>query len=100
MDLLQSFLFVPADSSRKLASARSLHPDALIFDLEDAVAADRKQEARNLIRIELERAAGFTPKIFLRVNRSESPPLDDDLRAAVGPPVYGIVLPKCNEAAE
>jgi citrate lyase subunit beta/citryl-CoA lyase len=91
---------VPADSSRKLTSARSLRPDALIFDLEDAVSPDRKVEARALIATELGHAASFSVKIFIRVNRVGSPFLDDDLRAAVRPQVYGIVLPKCNEASE
>jgi citrate lyase subunit beta/citryl-CoA lyase len=100
MDLLRSLLYVPADSSRKLMSARSLRPDALIFDLEDAVSPDRKLEARGLIADELAHAAEFTAKIFVRVNRSGSPFLDDDLRAAVRPQVYGVVLPKCDEASE
>jgi citrate lyase subunit beta / citryl-CoA lyase len=100
MDLLRSLLYVPADSSRKLMSARSLRPDALIFDLEDAVAPDRKLEARRLIRGELETAGTFSATIFVRVNRFGSPFLEDDLRAAVRPQVYGIVLPKCNETSE
>ncbi len=100
MDLLRSLLYVPADSARKLTSARNLHPDALIFDLEDGVAPDRKLEARRLIQEELKSAAAFSAKIFIRVNRFGSPFLADDLRAAVHPQVYGIVLPKCNEAWE
>jgi citrate lyase subunit beta / citryl-CoA lyase len=100
MDLLRSLLYVPGDSSRKLASARNLHPDALVFDLEDAVSPDRKLEARRLIQEELKSAAAFSAKIFIRVNRFGSPFLADDLRAAVHPGVYGIVLPKCNEASE
>jgi citrate lyase subunit beta/citryl-CoA lyase len=100
MDLLQSFLFVPADSSRKLASARNLRPDAFIYDLEDAVSPDRKVEARGMLKDELESAAYRSAKIFVRVNSFGSPFLDEDLRAAVRPQVYGIVLPKCSEAAE
>lgn len=100
MDLLRSLLYVPADSSRKMASARNLHPDALIFDLEDAVSPNRKLEARRLIQDELKSTAAFSAKIFIRVNRFGSPLLDDDLRAAVHPQVYGIVLPKCGEASE
>ena len=100
MDLLRSLLYVPADSSRKLTSARSLRPDALILDLEDGVSPDRKVEARGVIAGELEHAADYSAKIFVRVNRFGSPFLADDLRAAVRPQVYGIVLPKCNEASE
>jgi citrate lyase subunit beta/citryl-CoA lyase len=100
MDLLRSLLYVPADSPRKLASARNLRPDALIFDLEDAVPLDRKVEARGSIATELQHAAALSAKIFVRVNRFGSPFLDDDLRAAVRSQVYGIVLPKCNDASE
>lgn len=100
MDLLQSFLFVPADSSRKMASARSLRPDAFIYDLEDAVSPDRKAEARGMLKDELENAAPPPAKIFVRVNSFGYSFLDEDLRAAVHPRVYGVVLPKCNEAAE
>ena len=44
--ILRSFLFVPADSERKLAKAKSSRADALILDLEDAVAADKRPVAR------------------------------------------------------
>jgi citrate lyase subunit beta / citryl-CoA lyase len=100
MDLLRSLLYVPGDSSRKMTSARSLRPDALIFDLEDAVAPDRKLEARGLIQEELGHAVAFSAKLFVRVNRFGSPFLEDDLRAAVRPQVCGIVLPKCTGAEE
>lgn len=100
MDLLQNFLFVPADSSRKLASARNHRPDAFIYDLEDAVSADKKVEARDMLKQELENAANPSVKIFVRVNCFGSPFLDEDLRAVVRPRVYGVVLPKCNEVAE
>ena len=39
---MRSFLFVPADSERKLAKGPASGPDGLILDLEDSVAADRK----------------------------------------------------------
>lgn len=100
MDLLQSFLFVPADSSRKMASARSLRPDAFIYDLEDAVSPGRKAEARGMLKDELKNAVPPPAKIFVRVNSFGSSFLDEDLRVAVHPRVYGVVLPKCNEAAE
>ena len=45
---MRSFLFVPADSERKLAKGPSSGPDGLILDLEDSVATDRKKLARML----------------------------------------------------
>ena len=42
----RSWLFVPADSDKKIAKAIASDADALIFDLEDSVSLDRKQHAR------------------------------------------------------
>jgi citrate lyase subunit beta / citryl-CoA lyase len=100
MDLLRSFLFVPADSSRKLMKARSLRPDAFIYDLEDAVSLDKKLEARTMLAAELPNTAALPVKVFVRVNRFGTAFFDDDLRAAVRREVYGIVLPKCASAEE
>ena len=100
MDLLQTFMFVPADSARKMASAKKLSPDAFIYDLEDAVAPDKKVEARSMLKNELDTAAHPPSPLFVRVNASGSPFLEADLPIAVHPRVYGIVLPKCNDAAE
>ena len=46
--LLRSWLFVPGDSERKLTKAWSAGADALIVDLEDAVARERKAMARDI----------------------------------------------------
>ena len=45
---MRSFLFVPADSERKLAKAVDVPADALILDLEDAVVPDARPRAREL----------------------------------------------------
>lgn len=100
MDLIRSLLFVPADSSRKLTKARSLRPDAFIYDLEDAVAPDKKSQARALLAGELPHAAGLPVKILVRVNRLGSAFFEEDLRTAIHPAVRGVVLPKCAEAEE
>jgi citrate lyase subunit beta / citryl-CoA lyase len=100
MDVLQSFLFVPADSPRKMASARNLHPDAFIYDLEDAVPIANKHEARHLLTGELNSFINPRPKIFIRVNGFGSAFFGDDLRAVVRREVSGIVLPKCNDASQ
>jgi citrate lyase subunit beta/citryl-CoA lyase len=100
MDESRSYLFVPADSAKKLERARSLRPDAVIYDFEDAVAAEKKTEARTLLKSELEKGAHPSAQIFVRVNRFGYPGIDDDLEAAVRPGVHGVVLPKCSDAAE
>ena len=45
--MIRSWLFVPADSPAKLAKAESIGADAVILDLEDAVAPEAKPTARN-----------------------------------------------------
>jgi citrate lyase subunit beta/citryl-CoA lyase len=97
MDVVQSLLFVPADSSRKMANARNLLPDAFIYDLEDAVPVASKLEARHLLTQEINSFINPRPKIFIRVNGFGSQFFGDDLRAAVRREVAGIVLPKCHD---
>ena len=100
MDVLQSFLFVPADSPRKMASARNVRPDAFIYDLEDAVPVTGKVEARHLLTEELNSFINPRPKLFVRVNGFGSAFVEDDLRAFVRREVAGIVLPKCHDASQ
>ena len=59
---MRSFLFVPADSERKLAKGPSSGPDGLILDLEDSVAADRKKVARDMALAYLKGANRAGPK--------------------------------------
>ena len=49
MSVLRSMLFVPGDSEKKLAKGASVGADALILDLEDAVAASRRPVAREMV---------------------------------------------------
>ena len=48
--ILRSLLFVPGDSERKLAKSESSRADALVLDLEDAVAADRTEVAQSMMK--------------------------------------------------
>lgn len=95
----RSWLFVPGDSEKKLSKAGGAGADALILDLEDAVAPQRKDEARAMVRAALE----ATPpqergaKLYVRIN-----PLDDsalqDLAAVMPGRPDGIMLPKIYDA--
>jgi citrate lyase subunit beta / citryl-CoA lyase len=97
MDLLRTFLYVPADSPKKLAKARTVRPDAFIFDLEDGVAADRKAEARTTLLAELDSLPRSAAKICVRINSLRSGLLTDDLAVAVHPRVFAISVPKCED---
>ena len=70
---IRSFLFVPGDSDRKLARGLASGADALILDLEDAVAPARKPTARAMVaEFLLSHPAPRAPELWVRVN-----PLDE-----------------------
>lgn len=90
---LRSLLFVPGDSEKKLAKAQSVGADALILDLEDAVATERKPAARGLVR-EYLRARTGASALWVRVNPLDSGLILGDLEAVVAAGPDGIMLPK------
>lgn len=90
---MRSMLFVPGDSPRKFDKARQGAADALILDLEDAVAADRKDEARGLAG-EMLRAPRGPQQVYVRVNALDTPRTLADLAAVIPSRPDGIVLPK------
>ena len=96
MMALRSMLFVPGDSERKLAKADTAGADALILDLEDAVAAQRKPEARRLASAFLaDRPRGTrSSQLWVRINPLDSGLALDDLAAVVDAAPDGVVLPK------
>jgi citrate lyase subunit beta/citryl-CoA lyase len=102
MNILRSLLYVPADSAKKLTKARGLAPDALIFDLEDAVSLNRKPTARQMLRDELDFTASLRmeKKICVRVNSFRSGLLIEDIAYAVHPATDAIMLPKCDDPDE
>ena len=73
----RSWLFVPADSERKIAKALDSDADAIIFDLEDSVAPAMKPVARDVLRNLLKRSGG--PQWWVRVNPLASEYHKDDL---------------------
>jgi citrate lyase subunit beta/citryl-CoA lyase len=93
---MRSLLFVPGDSPRKLAKGLESGADALILDLEDSVAADRKAEARATTLAFL-KDVGTThkrPRLLVRVNGLDTGLTDADLDAVVAGRPDAILLPK------
>ena len=88
----RSFLFVPADSERKLKKSLESGADALILDLEDSVAASEKPRARSLARAFLLDRAD-TP-VWVRINPLDTEDALADLREIMPAAPFGIVLPK------
>ncbi|HTW53418.1 MAG TPA: CoA ester lyase [Stellaceae bacterium] len=95
MPVPRSFLFVPADSERKLARGLESRADALILDLEDSVAAANRPIARKLAREFLEANPAGKIARYVRVNPLASGLALDDLAATVAGRPDGILLPKC-----
>src|SRR6267142_1095852 len=96
---LRSLLFVPGDSEHKFAKASGLGADALILDLEDAVAPPRKALAREMVKNLL----GGPPRdwaFLARINPLGSGLTLEDLAAIVRPGLDGILIPKVNGIAD
>lgn len=97
----RSFLFVPGDSERKLAKAQSTRADALILDLEDAVAAERLPVARAMVRDHLKaRADRSKQQLWVRINPLRTAAAIEDLAAIMPGAPDGIMLPKPDSAAD
>ena len=93
---MRSALFVPGDSEKKLTKALGSSADALFIDLEDSVAADAKDHARQLTNEFLQTAVATKarPKLYVRVNAYDTGFTSADLSAIMGAKPDGIVLPK------
>ncbi|WP_332677947.1 HpcH/HpaI aldolase/citrate lyase family protein [Brevundimonas sp.] len=80
MQLTRSVLYLPASNPRAIEKARGLKADAVILDLEDAVAPDAKAEARAAAVAALT-TGGFASRVGVRVNGLDTPWGADDLAA-------------------
>ena len=92
MSHARSWLFVPADSERKITKALDSDADAIIFDLEDSVAPSMKPIARDVLRNLLKRSGG--PQWWVRINPIGSEFIKEDLELIGIADIHGIVLPK------
>ncbi len=88
------FLFMPGDSPRKLEKATTLDVDAVIADLEDGVAQERKQVARETVVQAFQSLDFGYRERWIRLNPADSPLFLDDLVATFAARPQGYVLPK------
>ena len=95
----RSWLFVPADSNRKMLKAIGSAADAVIFDLEDSVAPAQKEIARELLGLLPERQDG-EPERWVRISPVGTDAHEEDLDALGDFAVDGIVLPKAECGAD
>src|SRR5438309_4036442 len=92
---MRSFLFVPADSERKLARGLDSGADAQVLDLEDSVARANRPIARKQERDFHAAHAPGRVRRYVRINPLASGLALDDLAATVAGRPDGILLPKC-----
>lgn len=97
---LRSLLFVPGDSSRKFARGEAAGADALILDLEDAVAPSKKDEARAHVASLIEAKGARDWAFFVRINPLDSGLTLADLAAVVRPGLDAVLVPKVDGAPD
>src|SRR6187399_3026036 len=98
---LRSFLFVPGDNERKLAKAETTEADALVLDLEDAVAPENIERARSIVKEFLQsHRTRSRRQLWVRINPIQTPTALRDLAAIMPGAPDGIMLPKSDSAAE
>ena len=89
---IRSYLYVPGSDPRRIEKALASEADAVILDLEDAVAPNRKEEARTTVA-EVLRSEHEKP-VFVRINAPDSVLAEEDVEAVAGAHLAGLRLPK------
>jgi citrate lyase subunit beta / citryl-CoA lyase len=89
---IRSYLYVPGYDERKIEKALAGEADAVVLDLEDAVAPSRKDEARETVARVLK--AGPEKPVFVRVNAVGTELAAADIDAVIGRNLAGLRLPK------
>src|SRR6476646_7530005 len=96
----RSVLYMPASNERALEKAKTLPVDALILDLEDAVAPDAKEQARENACAAVRSGEYGRRELTIRINGIGTQWHEDDLAAAAAAGPDAIVVPKVSSAAE
>jgi len=95
--LARSYLFVPANRPDRYGKALASGADAVIVDLEDAVAPAAKAQARDTLADWLAQQADPQDKLWVRINAADTGWYADDVRCFANAPIAGIVLPKADD---
>lgn len=98
--LARSYLFAPGDNERLLRKALTAGADAVVFDLEDAVAPANKPAARELVQQVLTELPDEAPLIYVRINALSSPDWRADLACVLSARVTGLRIGKAETFAE
>jgi citrate lyase subunit beta/citryl-CoA lyase len=90
----RSVLYMPGSKERALEKAKTLAADALILDLEDAVAPSAKEEAREMVCAAVAAGGYGQRELAIRVNGLDTPWGKDDMAAAFKARPHAILVPK------
>jgi len=96
----RSVLYMPGSNKRALDKARTLPADALIMDLEDAVAPDAKNAARENVIAAIQAGGYGDRELVIRINALHTPWGKKDLVAAATASADAVLVPKIDDAAE
>lgn len=96
----RSVLYIPGSKERALEKAKALPVDAIIFDLEDAVAVDEKHNARHTLAAALQQGGYGTRAQIVRINALDTDWGHKDVEAIAPTAPQAILLPKVNSASD
>jgi citrate lyase subunit beta/citryl-CoA lyase len=91
---MRSLLYVPGISERMILKARDLAADAVILDLEDAIAPEQKAEARMMVARAVHEVDFGNKEVFVRINSLLTEYGVDDVRAVAASGSVGLLIPK------
>ena len=92
--LRRSLLFVPGIATQRFAKARASGADTILFDLEDSVPLDAKEQARELVCEALAEGGFDDSEPAVRINAPATPFHEEDLRATAAAGARAIMVPK------
>ena len=91
---IRSFLFTPGNHSRRVEKVFQTDADAVILDLEDAVAIAEKEATRELVVDAFASRLDSSCLRYVRINSLDTPYAEEDIAVCVGSWLQGVVLPK------
>jgi len=96
----RSLLFLPANHARAVAKVKTLPVDGCILDLEDAVAPEQKDEARQAAVAALAEGGFGDREVAVRINGLHTDLAEADIAALAQAPLHALVIPKAESAAD
>ena len=100
MEPLRTWLFAPGNHARKVEKVFTVGADAVVLDLEDAVALGQKAATRDVVVEALKARPKRASRGYIRVNAIDTEFCYGDLDAVIGPWLDGILLPKVESAGQ